>query len=67
MGKRKTIWEVRLQDLSERGFGPTKLSQEFNIPISTLSDLKCGRIREPGYDTGVKIEQMHRRICQQAA
>lgn len=52
-------WKSLLEALAARGWTQPKLSAEFGVSQSTISDLKRGVTKDPSYTLGSALQALH--------
>jgi len=60
-------WPKIIADIEAQGLSLTKIGQDVHAPVSTLSDLKQGRSREPRGALAISLMALHGRLCAASA
>lgn len=55
-------WALIISQMEERGASLTSLAREIGVSLSTLSDLKHRRTKEPKWTMGSRLVQLHGRL-----
>lgn len=57
------IWAKRIVELEGKECPLKKISEETGLAVSSLSDIKNGRTKQPRGDAAMKLYELHQRLC----
>lgn len=59
-------WSDRITELEQAGLSLTTIASEIGVALTTASDIKTGRTKEPRGMAAVKLDKLHSRVTSRA-